>query len=183
MHEIWKDIPGYEGRYQVSNSGKVKSFLRSSTYPNSNGHILKPHIAKGYAYVGLRREGKSKNYLVHRLVADSFVPNPNHLNEINHKDENKGNNCADNLEWCTRSYNMAYKTARVRQGITYGKPVVQLTLDAIPIAIYCSAEYAASINNIDPSSIHKCCKHNRLTSGGYHWKYSKDIALFDTNNI
>lgn len=174
MEEIWKDIEGYEGLYQVSSTGKVKSFKGKNGAKDKEGHILKANISRGYPYVGLCKgdEGK-KTFLVHRLVAAAFVSNPHGYNEVNHKDENKMNSNAENLEWCTRDYNMAYGTARIRQGITYGNPVDQYTLDGIKIATYSSAETAGKINNLDPSSIHKCCKQKRKYAGGYQWRYSK----------
>ena len=168
MDEIWKNITGYDGLYQVSNKGRVRSFQKGK-----NGAILKHHVARGYAFIGLwnPEEHKSNNLLVHRLVAKEFIPNPNAYDEVNHKDENKLNNSVENLEWCTRSYNMAYKNARFRQGLSYSKPVEQLTLDNIPIAVYYAVSIAAKINNIDSSSILKCCKNKRETVGGYRWRY------------
>lgn len=172
MIEEWKAIEGYEGIYEVSNTGKVRRIIDRHGRPIENGHILCPHIARGYATVGLSNgTGHAKNSLVHRLVAYAFVQNQNGYKEVNHKDENKLNNNADNLEWCTREYNMSYGTARIRQGVSYGKPVVQLTIEGVPIARYCSSEIAGSINNIDPSSIHKCCKGKRKYAGGYAWSY------------
>lgn len=170
MEEVWKDIEGYEGRYQVSNTGKVRSLIKRSKL-DSPWHLLKPTNARGYEYVGLwRKQDGSTNFLVHRLVAKAFVPNPNGFKEVNHKDENKQNNCADNLEWCTREYNMSYKNARVRQGISCSTPVEQYTIDGIYIATYVSIPIAAKINDIDESSIHKCCNGKRKYVGGYHWK-------------
>ena len=166
MREIWKDIPDYEGIYQVSNLGNIKSFTKVS-----NGHILKPCISKGYKYVCLNKNGKHKNYAVHRLVALAFVKNPYGYKVVNHKDENKLNNNADNLEWCTSHYNFNYGTSRLRQGISSGKPVEQLTLDDVPVAVYYSSEFAAKINNCDSSSIHKCCTGKRKSTAGFHWRY------------
>lgn len=173
MEEVWKDIEGYEGLYQVSNTGLVRSFIRKSEL-QAPWHLIKPHIARGYVFINLyqRGEKRAKNYLLHRLVAKAFVQNPNNYAEVNHKDEDKMNNRSDNLEWCTRSYNMAYGTARLRQGLACGIPVEQLTSDGFRIASYCSAEYAAKINRIDSSSIHKCCKGKRESAGGYIWRYS-----------
>ena len=167
MQEIWKDIEGFNGKYQVSNTGKVKSFAIKK-----EGQILKPQVTRGYAYVGLCRDSKrQKNHLIHRIVASAFAPNPNGYKEVNHKDEDKLNNNADNLEWCTREYNMSYKNARIRQGVSQGKPVLQFTMDNLPIAKYYSAEFAGKINNIDSSSIIKCCIGKRSFAGGYKWKY------------
>lgn len=173
MREIWKDIKGYEGFYQISNKGRVKSFKSSSKYPDKEGHILNPTITKGYLYVGLCNKGKKKPTLVHRLVAEAFVPNPDNYKEVNHMDENKLNNNAKNLEWCNRDYNMSYGTARERQGISLGSPVEQFTVNETPIARYANAEIAGKINRIDSSSIHKCCKGKRVHAGGYSWKYAE----------
>lgn len=171
MEELWKDIPGYEGKYQVSNTGKIKSFSKGRT----EGIILKPHIARGYSFISLSNNNKRKNLLLHRLVAAAFIDNPNNYPEVNHKDENKQNNSANNLEWCTRDYNMAYKSARTRQGITYGTPVEQLTIDDIPIAKYCDAEIASKLTGFDSSSIHKCCRNERKHAGGYKWRYVQEF--------
>lgn len=165
MQEIWKDIPGYEGFYQVSNTGKVKSFQKGKPL------FLKTSLTKGYVTVNLFQNKKIKKCLVHRLVALAFIPNPNNYREINHKDENKLNNCVDNLEWCTRSYNMAYGTARLRQGISNGNSIKQCIVGDIEIARYCSAEIASQLLNIDASSIIACCKGKRGEAGGYFWKY------------
>ena len=107
MEEIWKDIKGYEGLYQVSNIGRVRSLKND---------ILKPFICKGdgHYYVGLYREGICKRYAVHRLVADTFIPNPNNLLCVNHIDEVKTNNIVSNLEWCTYRYNNRYGTKPAR---------------------------------------------------------------------
>ncbi len=165
MEEIWKAVVGYEGLYEVSDNGKVKSLRKN--------HLMTPTITRGYAYLKLRdRQGNDKSFPVHRLVAIAFIPNPNDYKCVNHIDENKLNNNVDNLEWCTLSYNFNYGTARARQGLSLGKPVEQLAPDGFVIARYCSAEYAGKINRIDPSSIHKCCKKKRDSAGGYNWRYS-----------
>lgn len=110
--EIWKDIEGYEGMYQVSNMGRVRALDRVK--PNSGGQIAKGHIlpsynnGNGYLWVSLWKFNKSKHIYVHRLVAMAFIPNPSNLPIINHKDEDKSNNRHDNLEWCTQKYNINY---------------------------------------------------------------------------
>lgn len=109
MIEIWKDIPGYEGKYQVSNTGEIRSLKFGKI------KILKQYTDKcGYNVLTLSENGKRKNHFVHRLVAMTFIPNPNNLPQVNHKDENKANNCVDNLEWCSRKYNMNYGTRNER---------------------------------------------------------------------
>lgn len=105
--EEWKDILGYEGHYQVSNHGRVRSVKRNSTI------ILKGDCQpNGYKRVYLWKDGRKKNFLVHRLVGLSFLDNPNHYSDINHLDENKKNNYVGNLEWCTHKYNMNFGTVR-----------------------------------------------------------------------
>lgn len=106
LNEVWKDIDGYDGKYQVSNLGQIRS-----TYSGKKHRItiLKPMVQKnGYLYVALWKDNKKKNKLIHRLVALAFVDNPNDYPEVNHKDENKENNVAENLEWCEHIYNMNY---------------------------------------------------------------------------
>lgn len=117
--EEWRDIEGYEGFYQVSNTGLVKSLERRVDYghikPLRRERILKPKIDKdGYRHVRLQRDGISKHVRVCRLVAIAFIPNPNNLPFVNHKDEIKSNDTSTNLEWCTRQYNVNYGTAKDR---------------------------------------------------------------------
>jgi hypothetical protein len=170
MEEIWIDIPGYEGLYQVSNTGKIKSFSKNAP---PSGRVLKTSTSRGYVWVRLFDKNKKyKNILVHRVVAKAFVPNPNNYKEVNHKDENKQNNNADNLEWCSRAYNMSYGTARFRQGMSASRSVEQITMEGIPVALYYSVSAAARINDIDSSSILKCCKHQREYVGGYRWRFA-----------
>lgn len=117
--ETWKDIKGYEGLYQVSTMGRVKSLKRTRKTNGKNAvvreRILTPYTNPyGYVNYYLRREGEKKGYRINRLVAQTFIPNPNNLPYVNHKDENKLNNCVDNLEWCTALYNNNYGTRNKR---------------------------------------------------------------------
>ena len=114
--EIWKPIEGYEGLYEVSNTGRVRSIDR---YDSRNhfrrGRILKlSYDTVGYLIVGLHSNGKKKTYLVHRLVAPAFIPNPDNLPQVNHRDEDKTNNRVENLEWCDSKYNLSYGTRNIR---------------------------------------------------------------------
>ena len=170
MQEIWKDVIGYEGKYQISNLGNVKS-LKSFDL-NGKPIILKTHDVRGYVAVNLYQNNKIENALVHRLVAIHFIPNENNYKEVNHKDENKRNNCVDNLEWCTHKYNMNYATQRIRHGINTGNPINQFTLDGFHVATYYSAEFASKISGIDASSIIKCCRKKRKSAGGYKWEFN-----------
>ena len=106
--ELWKDIEGYNGKYQISNKGRLKSFAQDST----NGKIKYGNkTLKGYYdFVLYDDNGNKSTCAVHRLVALAFIPNPNNYPQINHKDENKANNSVENLEWCTNDYNSHYGT-------------------------------------------------------------------------
>ena len=161
MEEIWKDIEGYEGLYQVSSEGRVLNVKRNKT--------LKPMENKdGYYYVNLSINGKYKSKQVHRLVALAFIPNPNNLPCVNHKSEAKTENTVENLEWCTVQYNNTYGT-RVEKTI---KPVKQMTLDGQIVAIWPSASEAGR-NGYIPNNIANCCNHKdkHVTHKGYKWEY------------
>lgn len=111
MAEIWKEITGYEGLYQVSNLGNVRRIGHLETNKNGIQRMLKdknlkPKVdGKGYVHVILFNQNKRKTIRIHRLVAEMFIPNPNNYPQVNHKDEDKQNNKVDNLEWCTNKYN------------------------------------------------------------------------------
>lgn len=135
--EDWKDIKGYEGYYQISNMGNIRS-VDKYVVNNKNGSLafkkgkpLKPQKQNsGYLYISLSREDKRKNFLIHRLVAEAFIPNPDKLEQVNHKDENKHNNNIENLEWCTQAYNLNYGTAIERRvSKLIGRKVPQEVID------------------------------------------------------
>lgn len=179
--EEWKDIKGYEGLYQVSNLGRVKSLNRTSTH--SKGYIAhyKEKILKqsfernGYARVGLSKYGKTKLYYIHVLVAEAFINNPDNLPEVNHIDEDKTNNCVDNLEWCNHKYNSIHGTRanRISKAMTNNKKVSKQVLCIETGVIYSSVHEAGRQMNLDFSEIATVCRgyRNRKTAGGYHWKY------------
>ena len=119
-NEIWKPIEGFDGCYEVSNLGRVKSIDRiikiNTVFTVRKGRMLKLVTSKiGYVYCTLVYKGKVNTYLVHRLVAQAFISNPDNLREVNHKDEDKTNNRVDNLEWCDHIYNANYGTAIERR--------------------------------------------------------------------
>ena len=111
--EEWKDIKGYEGIYQISNKGRVKTLGN-----NRRKEKIREGIEdnRGYKRISLCKNGKEKKYSIHRLVAQAFLPNPDNLPVVNHKDENKLNNNVENLEWCTQEYNVNYSSSNGRPG-------------------------------------------------------------------
>lgn len=117
MEEIWKDIIGYEGYYKISNLGRVKSLARNIYYKDGSFSRYKPETIKknkintdGYYSITLSVNCHNKTIAIHRLVAQAFIPNPNNLPEVNHKDFNRKNNCVDNLEWCDHKDNVKYSS-------------------------------------------------------------------------
>ena len=175
--EIWKDIKGYEGLYQVSNKGNVRSLDRMVNSPNgmrmSKGRILKQYKYGSYSKVSLSKASRVKTYDVHPLVAKAFIPNPNNYPQVNHKNENRYDNRVENLEWCTAKYNVNYGTHNQRMFNNMPKYcVVKYDLNGNYIAEYLSIKIAARENNISDSNIIKCCKGQRKTAGRYIWKYN-----------
>lgn len=164
MEEIWKDIPGYEGLYQVSNCGQVRSIKNGRT------RLLSQSRRKGYFAVDLSKNGKAKTQSVHRLVAMAFVPNPCNFPEVNHRDETVSNNTADNLEWCTSAYNNAYGTRPARIGAMKAKPVEQLR-DGVVIERWESAR-AAVRAGFSSGCISECCRGRRASHKGYEWRFA-----------
>ena len=177
MEEIWKEIVGYDGLYQISNLGRVKSLGNNKTKKEK---ILKSSVdGDGYLFVKLYKNRKFKSFIVHRLVAEAFIQNPNNLPQVNHKDENKQNNCVQNLEWCTVKYNVNYGTRnkRVAEKSTNGKlskPVLQIdkTTNEV-IAEFPSTNEVERQLGFANTHISKCCKNkpHHNTAYGYKWKY------------
>lgn len=123
QNEEWRDIVGYNGRYQISNKGNVRSLQRGWFID------MKPRNQRGYLFVVLYDGETHKRRPIHRIVAETFIPNPNDYPIINHKDENPANNCVENLEWCTYKYNSNYGTLRERavRNNPRRRPVVMLS--------------------------------------------------------
>ena len=149
-----RDIPGYEGLYAATQDGRIWSY-RSKKFlkPSDNG--------LGYLQVKLSKDGKTKTYKVHRLVAEAFIPNPLNLPQINHKDENRANNALLNLEWCDAAYNSNYSKAKKVICTENGE-------------IFESIKEAAIKNNVSKSAICKACRGRLKTAAGYHWAYYYD---------
>lgn len=185
--EIWKDIAGYEGLYQVSNLGQVKALSRRRMLGNkfcvSNERILRPRSCNGYIKTSLNKNGKGKDLFVHRLVAEAFIPNPYSKRTVNHINGDKADNRLENLEWATYSENnlhayekLGHKSPRGWTGC-FGaehhtsKPVKQLSSDGEYIAEYAGLSEAERATGVLNQSISKCCKGIYKTAGGYIWKY------------
>ena len=160
--------------YQISNLGKIKSLYN---YKRDGTNILKPKIKHGYYQIGLRKNSIRKFYNVHRLVAQAFIPNPNNLPCVNHKDENKLNNNINNLEWCTIAYNNTYGTRIEKVVKKTGKPVIQFDLYGNFIKEYRSIGQAAKEMNTSVGNIHSCCtnKSNYSHVKGYIWKFKSEV--------
>lgn len=169
MKDLFKNIPNYEGLYQISTTDVVR---------NNKHHILVQtlHSTSNYYRVHLCKNGKAKWHLVHRLVAETFIPNPLHLSQINHIDENPLNNNVNNLEWCNSKYNTNYgnrnqKISNTKRNNTYNvKPVKCIETKRI----YISLMDAQRQTGIFATSIKQVCKGKQKTAGGYHWQYYKE---------
>lgn len=166
MTEEWKDIKGYEGLYQVSTLGRVRSLPRISIQGHQlQGKYLIPQKRSGYFYTCLHKEGVRSKYLMHRLVATTFIPNPENKAEVNHIDGNKYNNQVENLEWCTKSENMIHAAKVLHH---FRKKVVRVEDGKV----FDSIIEAALTSGIKSSgNLRKCLMDRRYTAGGYHWQY------------
>ena len=168
MDEIWRDIEDYEGLYQISNKGRVKSLkcgkerIRTPVINNS-----------GYLNIILYKNTESQHRLVHRLVAEAFIPNLENKPQINHKDENKLNNCVENLEWIRHIDNCNYGSRNERVADSLSKPILQYSKSGDLIREWKSASEVERVLGIDNSHIIACCKGKRKSSGGFIWRYKE----------
>jgi len=185
--EIWKDVPGYEGYYKVSNLGNVKSLDRIVPHPRWGrqfwkGRIIKSSLDKyGYPRLSLRKYNKAKFFTIHRLVAVSFIPNLENKPQVNHRDGNKTNNNVINLEWVSEKENVnhAYDTGlhRGRRGIEspHSKVVYQYSLEGKFIDKYYGCCEANRLTGIDRSSISLAVNGKSNKAGGFIWSYNYPI--------
>lgn len=173
MSEIWKDIPSYEGYYQVSNYGRVRSLNRVIKGILYKGKLLKQQPARGgYLHIGLAKNGIIKMCYIHRLVAMSFVGGYFDGALVNHRDENRKNNNASNLEWCTKSYNLTYGSAAQSNRVNKGISINQYTKEGELLHTYGSMAEAAEKIRKPVQNIWAVCKGLKKTCGGYVWKYN-----------
>lgn len=170
MDEKWIDIKGYEGKYQISNLGNVRSLDREDRFGRRiKGMQISQQVQKnGYMFVKLRSDGTQKTFRVHRLVAEAFCNNPNNFPEVNHLDEDKRNNRADNLEWCTRSYNNSYGSGLSERKTKCSHQCVQMK-DGEIIARFPSLIEASRRTGIPFSNIQRCVCGRQKSSRGFEW--------------
>jgi len=175
MEEIWKDIKDFEN-YRVSNYGRI--------FSKKSNQILKPTSdKKGYLRISFYENGKSNTQKVHRLVANAFICNQNKLQQVNHRDENKENNCVENLEWCDNSYNRNYGTATARTA----EANLNCKSTSIPVKCLETETVYDSIRdaerNTGAKNIFYCCVGKRNTSNGLHWEYASNMRRKENRKI
>ena len=166
MNEIWKDVVGYEGLYKVSNFGNVYS-------NHINKNLSQGTHKDGYKFVILHRDGNDKFMLVHRLVAEAFIDNPNNLPIINHKDENPTNNVVNNLEWCDYLYNNMYNNVHLKRAEAISKTVYAYNNVGDLVYEYKSTREASRDLNLRDASIVSCCMGDLLVTYELVWSYKK----------
>ena len=174
--EEWRDVENYEGKYQISNLGRLRSFVRSI-----EPRVIAPHYDKdGYIMYYLFRDGKSHIKKAHRLVAIAFIPNNDNLPQINHKDENKTNNRVSNLEWCSNLYNNRYSTKRQRQSFYamyqghFLRKIRQYSLEGVFIKEHISSRMAERETGVKHQNIIEVCKGAQRQAKGYLCCYAND---------
>jgi hypothetical protein len=170
MVEIWKDIAGYEGLYQVSNFGRVKSLNYRKTGKEAILKLRVAHKRHNYMDVALTKRGITKRHKVHRLVAVAFIPNPNNLPHINHIDCDVTNNLVDNLEWCDAKYNVNYGGRAVKFGKKVGHRVAQCDSFGNVVNTFYSIRAAARELNLANTNIVAAIQGKQKTCGGFIWK-------------
>ena len=174
LYEYWVPVKGYEGLYEVSNWGKV----RSLGFYSNNGRFNKPRIVKpvignsGYYQVTLCKNGAKKNFRINRIVANAFIPNSNLYEQVNHKSEEKTLNAVWNLEWCDSKYNCNYGKRNEKIGRSNSKNVLQFTKDNVLVCRFDSAIKAEKITGI--KGISAVCRGNRNYAGGFKWRYTNE---------
>ena len=167
MKEEWRSVIGYEGLYEVSSCGQIKSLRK--------GALLTPHKINGYYVVRLCKNGKMKNHKVHRLVAIAFILNPENKAFVDHIDTNRSNNRVENLRWVTRQENYDNPISQKRQKESVSRDVLQYDLNGNLLNVFSSITEASKITGCRITAIQQVCCGHTYTSNGYIWRY-KDEA-------
>lgn len=178
-NEIWKPVKGYEGLYEVSNFGRVRSFDRVVVDKNGrklhySGKIMTQNKTfDGYPNITLGTYNNKRTITIHRLVAEAFIPNPLNLPQVNHKDEDITNNVCTNLEWCDNGYNVNYGTGNQKRRInsSKNKKIIQLTLNGDFVAEWQSLREAER-HGFNHGNISQCLTGRIGTYKGFIWKYA-----------
>lgn len=169
---VWKPVIGFENSYMVSSEGEIVSLPRDYKYGRiDNPTLLKKDLSRGYYRVTLFKNGVRYRKMVHLLVAEAFIENPERKPIVNHKDENRTNNKAENLMWCTHKENSNWGTCRNKISKKVSKRVTQYTKDGKLIKTWKSATEASRNLGIDLSTISICARDFDKTAGGYKWRY------------
>lgn len=178
MEEVWKDVVGYEGFYQISSLGRVKSLERVvfdkdgiRRFCTTDKILAQSFNTQGYPQVSLYAHGNQKNITVHRLVAETFISKPDSFSQVNHIDENKLNNAVSNLEWCTEQYNLNYGTRIKRSAEKRARPVMQMNCDGAVIRTFKSAREAHNKYGYSYKNISACCHGKKKSHAGYNWAF------------
>lgn len=178
--ERWMPVAGFEGYYEVSDRGRVRGVDRTVRCRGVGLRKIRgknrpaQKRSNGYLYVTLCKHGVRQQLSVHRLVAEAFIPNPKNLPQVNHKDENKANNSADNLEWCDSVYNRNYGTGLSRSSDKRSIAVVAINDFGKEVARFRSGADAEKMTGISKSSISSCLHGKIEKAGGYRWEYDSD---------
>lgn len=162
--EIWKDVVGYEGLYEVSDLGSVRRSNGQTMFGNLNSY--------GYRVHKLTKDGVGRDYKTHQLVARAFIPNEFGARSINHKDGQRDNNHVENLEWCTPSQNARHAIETLNVS-TIARPVIQIGMDGELFAIWSNINKAATTLGISNMLIGACCKGTAATAGNFVWRYAE----------
>lgn len=183
-NEVWKDIPDYEGIYQVSNKGRIKSLARIVGNCKRKDKIIVPKDnGSGYYKVNLYKNGKHKNHYVHKLVASVFINNENNKPCINHKDYNRKNNNVENLEWVTYKENNNYSYYAEHAALKNSLRVLVVDLDNNPIKMFASIHQCGRYFNADASHISDIIHNNYIFRKQYRLYSAYDEHSFNVDNI
>ena len=180
IYELWKDIKDFEGLYQISNLGNIKSLPKKHNLKNGHSYIQKEQILKpfknnkGYLQIALVKNGKHYKRQVHNLVATTFIENPNNYIEINHKDENPSNNCVDNLEWCSHIYNSNYGNRNKKISKALEKKINQYDLNGNFIKTWNSQLEIQKELKIPQANISAVIRGIYKQTHGYRWEVANE---------